>query len=58
MPWVLAAFTVNVYAVLFVRPVTVTCLYVFPSLPVMLPSEPTATVVTDWADAPMYGVTV
>jgi hypothetical protein len=54
----LVAFTVNVCAVPFVNPVTFACRYVFPSLPVIDPSEPTGTVVGDCATPEMYGVTV
>jgi hypothetical protein len=40
---------VNVYAVEFVSPVTVTWTYVFPSDPVIDPADPADTVVGDWA---------
>jgi hypothetical protein len=52
------ALAVNVYAVELVSPVTVHWTYVFPLEPVIDPADPAATVVGDWALAPMYGVTV
>lgn len=48
----------KVYAVLLASPVTGTCRYVFPSLPVIVPAEPAASVVGDWAVLLMYGVMV